>query len=174
MTSMRLTLAVMILTVGLVLPSHAQTTQATVTFQVVVQGAPCPNATYWALIGVPQSVGFFRQLADPDRDGVFTGSIQEGVGNQRFISLVQGIGTQETFFGPAPGEPSTTIRDVGLVTITEDMVFEGTVAGCPAGLPDTGVSDWLPGAPLAGGLLLLASGAYLRRRPAAEPAAASL
>src|SRR3712207_2008468 len=102
MKSMRLTLAVMILTVGLVLPSHAQTNSATVTFRVVVQAAPCPNATYWALIGVPQSEGFFRQLADPDGDGVFTGSIPEGVGNQRFISLVQGTGTQETFFGPAP------------------------------------------------------------------------
>ncbi len=168
MTSLRLTVAVILLTVGLVLPSHAQTTQATVTFQVAVQGTPCPNATYWALIGVPQSEGFFRQLADPDGDGVFTGTIQEGVGNQRFISLVQGTGTQDTFFGPAPGEPSATIRDFGLVTIAENMVFEGTVAGCPAGLPDTGGSDWLPGAPLAGGLVLLASGAYLRRRHVAE------
>jgi LPXTG-motif cell wall-anchored protein len=153
----------LILAVGLALPAHAQGTMATLEFRVTVEGTPCPNATYWAILGVPDSEGFGVQLLDPDGDAVYTGSTTAGVGNQLFVSLVQGTGTQETVFGPVPGEPSTTMRDFGLVTVTGDMVFEGHVSGCPAGLPDTGSNDGLPVVPIAGGVLL-AGGAYLRRR----------
>jgi LPXTG-motif cell wall-anchored protein len=149
----------------------------TLSFAVTVTGTPCPDATYWAVLGVPGSEFFTVQLADPDGDGIYTGSTTWGP-NPLFVSLVQGIGAVQPQVGVHlfPGPPTTTIRDFGQVTPTQDMVFEGSIAGCPAGapvsgtpaeqpvqLPDTGASAALPAALVAGGLLLV-GGVYLRRR----------
>ena len=160
------TLAALILMFVLASTAYAQQgTAVNLSFRITVTGAACPNATYWAVLGVPQSEFFGVQLTDSDGDGVYTGSTQWGAGSPVAISLVQGTGSIQppTSVNPFPGPPTVTIRDFGLVTPTQDMVFEGSTAGCPAGLPDTGGRDSLPLAPLAGAVLLLAGGAYLRR-----------
>ncbi len=138
----------------------------TLSFAIQVTGAPCQNATYFAVLGVPQSEFFGVQLADPDGDGIYTGSTQWGMNSPIAVSLVQGTGTIQppTSTNPFPGPPTATIRDFGLVTPADDMTFEGSVAGCPSRLPDTGAASGQLGASIIAGLLLLAAGVYLRRR----------
>jgi LPXTG-motif cell wall-anchored protein len=156
----------LILTFALTISVAAQDDAVTAQFRITVQGTPCLNATFFAVIGVPDSEFYGVQLADPDGDGVFTGSTQLAAGRPFAVFLVQGTGVIQppTSVNPFPGPPISTIKDFGQVTPTEDMVFEASIAGCPAGLPDTGVKDSLPVVPIAGGILLLTGGIYLRRR----------
>ncbi len=152
---------------GLVVPARAQGgDQATVTFEITAASTPCPNATYWAVYGLPASEFTTQQLTDADGDGVYTGSVEAQVGGQLTIQLVQGIGSQKILYPDIfiPGEPSSTIKNFGFVTITEDTVFSGQATGCSAGLPNAGSGDNLPLVPMASSALLLAAGVFLRRR----------
>ncbi len=164
------------------LPASAQTEQSvTVTFQLTVQGPPCPNATYWVYIGPPGSEFSIFQMADPEGDGVYTYSQSVPAGAPWVIQLVQGTGSRIETGGPLlcdrevimPGEPSRIITrfETGemlfgapVIRFYQDTVLEAQVTGCPARLPDTGARDQLPMAPFAGAVLLLTSGAYLRQR----------
>jgi LPXTG-motif cell wall-anchored protein len=141
---------------------RAQTQSVTLEFQIHVTGVSCPNATYWVLIG-SRDEQFYQQLTDSDGDNVYTLRLTEGVGAERAIRLVQGVGTQQLAFGPEPNPPILLIQNFGVVTITGDMVFEGRVAGCPSTLPDTGRSSKSLTALFVGSLLLLASGMCLRQ-----------
>ncbi len=170
-------IALLVLTV-LATPAFAQTPQqagpVTLTFRLSVQGVACPNTTYWGAIGVAGGEYLnFVQLTDPEGDGTYTGTLTHTAG-QWLVRIIQGQGVARadpTQVSPplnrellVPGGVWQIIRDFGTVTLTENMVFEGSVVGCPAGLPDTGGSDSLPVAPLAAGLLVLTAGAYLLRR----------
>ena len=156
--------------VGLAGAAQAQDDAVTVQFRLTVTGGPCPNATYYAVFGVPQSEFFSEQLTDPEGDGVYTLSRQLGANNPLYISIQQGIGSVEAppSLSLLPGPPRSTIRDFGLVTPTEGMTFEASVTGCPAetpgSLPDTGANNYLPLMLVVGSVLLLTVGGYLRRR----------
>jgi hypothetical protein len=158
----------------------------TLDIRLTVEGAPCPNATYWVLEGIVHEQ-FHRQMTDTNGDGVYTYSRSAYIGDQLVIRMVQGAGTISGVFGLLPGEPTTLIKDFGTlhgdlpesifpeqvpyVKVTGDMLFEASVPGCPTGdvpvdapaiLPDTGVAPGMT-VPIAGGLLFLASGVYLRQ-----------
>jgi hypothetical protein len=162
-------------------PAGAQQDMVNLHFRLTVQGAPCPNATYWGFFGAPNSDDVnYVQLSDPEGDGVYTGTgthtagrlvaqIIQGTGSQRIQSIL--LGTEMV----VPGEPSQVIRNFGVehpdmpgivphLVINQDMTFQASVQGCPVGLPDTGVSDMLPLVPLFSAGLLLATGIYIQRR----------
>lgn len=143
----------------------AQDDQVTYTFRVTVGGEPCANATYWALLGIPDSEGYGIQLTDPDGDRVYTGTETFVAGNDVFVSLVQGVGTvsEEPLNTPFPGPPVVTLRDLGRVTVQQDTVVEATAPACQPGLPPTGTDDLMPYVLVVGGLLVVAAGAVLRR-----------
>lgn len=142
--------------------STAQEGQVNVEFRITVS-TDCPNATYWGLVGPPDSEFSNIQLSDSDGDGVYTGSTEVGAGDQWVVALVQGTGVADTVYGPAPGQPSRTIQDFGTVTITEDRTFEGSVSSCPSGLPPTGLENINLMLPLVGAVVLLATGIYIRQ-----------
>ena len=148
-------------------PTQAQAGRVTLSFSITVTGAPCANATFFAIVGVPDSEFFGIELTDPDGDGVYTGTTQVAPGDPYGIVLVQGTGTIDspTSDNPFPGLPITVLRDFGAVTPTADQSFAATVNGCPT-LPGTGADT---GSPVTWGLAalaVLATGTYLRRRQA--------
>jgi hypothetical protein len=148
-------------------PTQAQAGRVTLSFSVTVTGTPCANATFFGIVGVPDSEFFGIELTDPDGDGVYTGTTQVPPGSPFGIVLVQGTGTIDspTSSNPFPGPPITVLRDFGVVTPTADQSFAATVNGCPT-LPGTGADT---GSPLTWGLAalaVLATGTYLRQRQA--------
>lgn len=147
------------------MPAHAQQAAVTLSFSITVAGAPCANATYFAVIGVPQSDFYGVQLTDADGDRVYTGTTQVAAGNPFRIQLVQGTGTLQspTSSNPFPGTPSTILRDFGDVTSTANQTFTASAAGC-ATLPPTGAETGLPLGVVTAALVVLATGMYLRRR----------
>lgn len=144
------------------MPVTAQEDQVNVEFRITVN-ANCPNATYWALIGPPASEFSNIRLADDDGDGIYTGNMEVGKGEEWIIALVQGTGSQDTVYGPGPGQPSRTIQDVGTVTVSEDQTFEASVSSCPTPLPGTGLANMDPTVPLLVGAFLLMAGVGIRR-----------
>jgi hypothetical protein len=146
-------------------PTQAQVGRVTLSFSVTVTGTPCANATFFGIVGVPDSEFFGIELTDPDGDGVYTGTTQVPPSSPFGIVLVQGTGTiaSPTSSNPFPGPPITVLRDFGVVTPTADQSFAATVNGCPT-LPGTGVDT---GTPVTWGLValaVLATGMVLRRR----------
>jgi hypothetical protein len=164
MKTMNVLWVALVLVASAILPVRAQGDTTTVSFAITAAQTPCANATYWALYGLPASEFVAQQLADGDGDGVYTGSVEAEVGGQLAIQLVQGTGVAESIFGPIPGNPSTTIKNFGFVTIEKDAVFSAQATGCTAELPGTGRSDILPVALAASAVLLLAVGVHLRQR----------
>jgi type 1 fimbria pilin len=146
-------------------PTQAQAGRVTLSFSITVTGTPCANATFFGVVGIPDSEFAAIELTDPDGDGVYTGTTQVPPGDPYGIVLVQGTGTIEspTSSNPFPGTPITVLRDFGVVTPTADQAFAATVNGCPT-LPGTGAET---GTPLTWGLAalaVLATGTVLRRR----------
>ena len=160
--------------------------RATLLFELTVEGEPPADATFFGNVRTGEGgPGLFVPLADPDGDGLYTGSttvdrfgpgprpVPPGVEPLSFpVLIVQGTGVQ----GRIPGQPVTVIRDFGAVAM-EDRTFRASVsfedgqygqtpsgATRPGGrggvLPDTGGGALLL---LAGGALL-ASGGLLTRR----------
>src|SRR3712207_425284 len=98
---------------------HAQQAPYTLSFRLTVEGQPCPNATYWAFLGAPNTDHLnYGRLTDADGDGVYTGT-GTGFANSRFVAqIMQGTGTATVYalgsgapLGERPGAPSTVIRD---------------------------------------------------------------
>ncbi len=118
-------MAALMLALLLALPASAQTEQSvTVTFQLTVQGPPCPNATYWVYIGPPASEFSTFQMTDPEGDGVYTYSQLVPAGDPWVIQLVQGTGSRVITGGPlggqvVAGEPSRIITRFE----TEEILF---------------------------------------------------
>ncbi len=158
-------LATMVLLALNSVPTQAQTGSVTLSFSITVTSTPCANATFFGIVGVPDSEFYGVQLTDADGDGVYTGTTQVAAGSPFGIVLVQGTGTIDspTSANPFPGPPITVLRDFGVVTPTADQSFAATVNGCPT-LPGTGADT---GTPLTWGLAalaVLATGTYLRWR----------
>ena len=156
--------------------------RATLVFELVVQGMPPADATFFGNVRTGEGgPGLFVALADPDGDGLYTGStsvdrfgpgprpVPPGVEPLAFpVSIVQGTGVR----GRIPGQPITVISDFGVVPM-EDRTFSasvsfqngqygptGTTGGAGRVLPDSGgVALTL----LAGGALLAACGLLVRR-----------
>lgn len=87
--------------------ASAQQNEVTIIFELTVEGSPPADATFF---GQPLVEGAGVQLADPDGDGVYTGSISTETPDAGF-RIVQGRGTEETTTGVQPGEPVAGIQD---------------------------------------------------------------
>lgn len=156
---------------------------AELAFELTVEGEPPADATFFGNVSTGEGgPGLFVPLTDPDGDGIYTGNtsvdrfgpgprpVPPGVEPLAFpVSIVQGTGTQ----GQIPGEPSTVIKDFGVVSM-EDLTFSasvsfedgttltpGTSDGEGTALPATGGAAL--GALLAGGALLAFGGILARR-----------
>jgi type 1 fimbria pilin len=146
-------------------PTQAQAGRVTLSFSITVTGTPCANATFFGVVGIPDSEFAAIELTDPDGDGVYSGTTQVPPGDPYGIVLVQGTGTIDspTSSNPFPGPPITVLRDFGVVTPTADQAFAATVNGCPT-LPGTGVDTSTPLTWGLAALAVLATGTVLRRR----------
>lgn len=160
--------------------------RAALVFELTVEGEPPADATFFGNVQTGEGgPGLFVPLTDPDGDGLYTGDtsvdrfgpgprpVPPGVEPLSFpVRIVQGTGTQ----GRIPGEPSSAIRDFGVVPM-EDRTFSANVSfegGQPGTTPTPGTSGGegisLPatggaafGAFMAGGALLAAGGILARR-----------
>ena len=108
---------------------------ATLNYELAVEGECPADATFFGqnnLVGAADYVGI-AQLTDPDGDGVYTHSEKFPTGSKLDgLSIVQGTGVEKlnsSFFrGPAPGEPTTTIKSFGPVTLEEDATLSASVS----------------------------------------------
>lgn len=161
--------------------------RAALAFELTVEGEPLADATFFGNVSTGEGgPGLFVPLTDPDGDGLYTGStsvdrfgpgprpVPPGVEPLAFpVLIVQGTGTQ----GRIPGEPSSMIKDFGVVpmedrTFSASVSFEGGQYGAtPAPGTSGGEGNTLPatggaallGAFLAGGALLAVGGILARR-----------
>lgn len=104
-----------------------QNEEATLSFELVVEGQ-CPADTNF-FAGMSTSHGYSVPLADPDGDGLYTGSIDFGKGVDLLeIGVYKGTGIQEGPYGQIPvGEPET-IQDFGNLTVEKDASFSATIS----------------------------------------------
>ncbi len=103
----------------------------TLDFELTVKGEPPANATFFGMAGVDLADIWLDesvQLADPDDDGVYTGSIDVPAGRPITVWITQGTGTRESHSGTAPGEPFTVIKHFGTKTFYEDATFKANVS----------------------------------------------
>lgn len=121
----------------------------TVTFELAVQGTPPADATFFGLFGYEGGVPV--QLTDPDGDGVYTGSTPPGLIPGVTVQpalIVQGTGTRQSInLGAYPGDPTSVIKDFGLVTINQNTTLSSSISFTddPDNLPETsGPSPVLP------------------------------
>ena len=99
---------------------------ATLNF-VTVEGQ-CPADTNF-FAGMSASHGYSVPLADPEGDGVYSGSIDFGKGVDLLeVGLYKGTGIQEGPYGQIPiGEPET-IQSFGNLTVEKDETFSATTS----------------------------------------------
>ncbi len=111
------------------LPEHCRVPggEAEVAYELFVEGEPPAEATFWGISG-GEGGGSPVLLADPDGDGVYTGTPPYAmlVDTPEFF-IVQGTGTQD--LGRLyPGEPSRVIKDFGTVWIEEETTLSASVS----------------------------------------------
>ena len=116
----------------------------TLDFELTVEGEPPVDTTFFGMAGVDlediwldESV----QLADPDGDGVYTGSMVVPAGRPVTVWITQGTGTREGHNGTLPGEPFTVVKHFGTKTFYEGATFRASVSfPGNGGSSDNGVS----------------------------------
>ena len=114
---------------------------ATLSFELTVEGEPPADATFFGNIQTGEGgPGIFVPLADPEGDGVYTGSTTI---SDRFppglrplppdaeplefpVRIVRGTGTNPNAAVEAPGEPVTVLRDFGTVPLQEENTFSAS------------------------------------------------
>ena len=159
------------------IPAFAQF-NATLTFQLTVEGVPPPGTTFFGRVPLGEGgPGPCAPLTDPDGDGVYTGSISvpsvavpgapPGSGTSN-VTIVQGIAGQElTTPGgqviPCTG-PLSLIKDFGSVQLV-DQTLSASVSflGRDKELPKTGGVGSASLLALGGGALLVGGGLLARR-----------
>ncbi len=89
--------------------------------------------------------GIFAQLLDPDGDGLYTGvatlpdrfapgPAPEGTEPVSLpVQIVQGTGTRSVPAGTLPGEPTSVVRDFGVVPMEAENTFSAGVSFCNGG-----------------------------------------
>jgi hypothetical protein len=103
----------------------------TLNFELTVEGEPPADATFFGMAGVDLADIWLDesvQLADPDGDGVYTGSTDVPAGRPVTVWITQGTGTREGHNGTLPGEPFTAIKHFGTKTFFEDAMFRASVS----------------------------------------------
>ncbi len=108
-------------------PGPVPGSTATLAFELTVEGAPPANASFFGFI--PAEGGIRAPLADPDGDGVYTGSVEVSKyapgGPPEPVSLpVQIVQTQPG----AHQSRDTVLKDFGEVLIDEDKTFSASVS----------------------------------------------
>lgn len=102
--------------------------EVTATFELAVEGEVSEGASFFGYLdnGEPFPVA----LADPDGDGVYVGSYDHiESGDSLEATIVQGTGSREDLaVGASPGEPTSTIRDFGVVTFDGDQTLSAAVS----------------------------------------------
>ncbi len=115
----------------------------TLDFELTVKGEPPANATFFGMVGVDLADIWLDesvQLADPDSDGVYTGSVEVPTDRPVTFWITQGTGTRESHNGTLPGEPFTVIKHFGTKTFSEDATFRASVSFPSNGGSGNGVS----------------------------------
>lgn len=107
-------------------PAPAEPQEVTLNFELIVEGEPPADATFWGQYLVE---GASVPLEDQDGDGVYAGSMSggqpaEGAG----FRIVQGTGTEQLATGLYPGEPITVIKDFGAPVVEGDTTFKASVS----------------------------------------------
>ncbi len=115
---------------------------ATLSFELSIEGEPPADATFFGNIQTGEGgPGIFVPLTDPDGDGVYAGSTTI---RDRFppglrplppdaqplefpIRIVQGTGTNANAEGKLPGEPTTVVRDFGVVPMQQNNIFPASI-----------------------------------------------
>ena len=112
----------------------------TVTFELTVVGQPPPNATFWVYLTFEP---FGIRLTDPDHDGVYTGSFANFPrGDAQPFWAIQGTGTRfSQVSGEQAGEPTTVLKDFGVLTINRDTTLSASVS------PSRGAGAYIVGTP---------------------------
>lgn len=154
---------------------------ATLSFELAVECELPAGATFFGNVQTGEGgPGIFAELLDSDGDGLYTGvatlpdrfgpgpdPVPPGVEPVSLpVQIVQGTGTRSVPAGTLPGEPTSVVRDFGVVPMEAENIFsasvsfcDGTTPGTPQ-LPDTGGP--LPVA-AAIGAMLLAGGLIARK-----------
>lgn len=106
--------------------------ELTATFELAVEGKPPAGTTFFATgVADPRIADLtpVQQLEDPDGDGIYSAEEVTIPGDYR-LKIVQGTGTRSCgeFGGTCPGEPSSTIKDFGTVTLEDDETFSASVS----------------------------------------------
>lgn len=114
---------------------------ATLSFELVVENEPPADATFFGNIQTGEGgPGIFVPLADPDGDGVYTGTTTI---EDRFppglrplpadaeplafpVRIVQGTGTNPDAASESPGEPISVLKDFGTIPLQEENAFQAS------------------------------------------------
>ena len=121
---------------------------ATLSFELAVECEPPADATFFGNVRTGEGgPGIFAQLLDPDGDGVYTGVAtlpdRFGPGPNPVppsvdpvslpVQIVQGTGTRSVPAGTLPGEPTSAVRDFGVVPMEAENTFSASVSFCNGG-----------------------------------------
>lgn len=127
-------------------PALAQE-EVSATFELAVEGEVPEGASFFGYLdnGEPFPVA----LADSDGDGVYVGSYDHiESGDSMEATIVQGTGSREDLaVGASPGEPTSTIRDFGLVTFDGDEMLSAAVSFAHDEEPATPAEPAAPAGP---------------------------
>ena len=111
-------------------------------FELSVEDEPPEDATFFGNIQTGEGgPGIFVPLADPEGDGVYTGSttipdrfppglrpLPPDAEPLEFpVRIVQGTGTNPNAAVEAPGEPITVLKDFGTVPLQEENAFSASL-----------------------------------------------
>lgn len=87
-----------------------------VTFRLQVSGSPTPGATFWVAYG-PLADRFGLVQLHPAGHGTYVARQDLPAEGRTVFAFLAGNGVIRTRFGPAPGDPVTTIQRFGPVSV---------------------------------------------------------
>lgn len=138
---------------------------ATLSFELAVECEPSAGATFFGNVQTGEGgPGMFAQLLDPDGDGLYTGIVTlpdrfapgpapEGTEPVSLpVQIVQSTGTRSAGAGTLPGEPTSVVKDFGVVPMEVENTFSADASFCDDGSDD---GDGVGGRPTPSGMVQL-------------------
>ena len=122
---------------------------ATLSFELAVECEPPAGATFFGNVRLGEGgPGIFAEFLDPDGDGLYTGvatlpdrfapgPAPEGTEPVSLpVQIVQGTGTRSAGAGTLPGEPTSVVKDFGVVAMEAVNAFPADASFCDGGGSD--------------------------------------